>query len=325
MEQHKLKHHIYVFYGEEPYLIDCEVDKVLEKIPIQYDDFNKIRLKSFHYDIEEIRNIFETMPLLDPFKIVIIDNIDLSKANISAKKDFFEEFMQEINAMPDYLFLILKAQGSFFKGKFFKNIEKKSSIVNENKMSEKELKAFIEDYFKIYKKKIDKNSLSEYIYLVGYFDKQKNITLYDIMSDLEIFKNASETLITSDQIRMRFQNDVERNIFILLDHISSAKRTEAFKSYRDLLNGDTDPFHIFYLIVRQNRLLLALKLNRNIKYSDLGISQYELGKLKSKLNLWTIEKLFDNIRQAYAVEKFSKSTSVKIEELIEKYMLLILS
>lgn len=90
---------VYLFDSEEEFLNDTIIDQVRNKINIK--DFNFIELKASK-DIEEIKNSYETYPVMEEVKYIIWKDIDLSKNSIKEYQEILDVLIKDFESFPDF-------------------------------------------------------------------------------------------------------------------------------------------------------------------------------------------------------------------------------
>ncbi|WP_164995812.1 DNA polymerase III subunit delta [Miniphocaeibacter massiliensis] len=321
---------IFLFYGEEKYIIN-ELNESLinEKLNINYIDFNLIKIDSSKFSFNLINQNLETLPFFDESKIVIVDNLDLTKNSISSKNNEFELLTKYLDNIPTSSILIINSYNEkVFKGKLYKKIEKVGEIKNIKKLNSQELFNYI--YNKLVENKViaSKKVINYIIDKSAYLNKDLNKNLFDLNNELvKIYKNKKNSEVLAEDIDELFTNSFETNIFKLTDAISGKKSSEAMRIYFELINNSSDPFQIFYMVLRTLRNILIVKEceRLNIKASTASkkysISTYEINKIKSKLKYWKYNEIKRAFHLSYETEVELKSSSIKPELTIEKYIL----
>lgn len=327
MSDMKIK--IYLVYGEEKYLIDNFSSKIIDKnLKKEYLDFNYnfIDYKK-NMDFNIVSDNIETLPLFDNSRIVIINDLDLSKNGISLNKKFTEDLNNYLNKIPDHSILIINSYNDkVFKGKLYKNIEKIGKIINYNKLEYKELSTWIKNFFKENKLDISSDLVDYIIDKSAYLNKDLNKNLYDLNNELLKFNKFSGG-ISKGNIDSIFTSSFESNIFKLTDAVSHRDISKSLEIYSDILKNSDDPFRIFYMIVRLIRNILTVKESIRIKKRDIDISReysistFEIKKLKGVIKLWKYDNLKKAIHSAYKTEIMLKSTSIPSIEIVENYIL----
>ena len=323
---------VILLYGEEEYLINNYYDKLIdENLQLEYLDFNLSKFNFKGLDFNTIFNSLETLPLFDNKKIIVIDDMDLSKKGISSNGNFIDKLHEYLDKIPSSSLLILiYNSNSLFKGKLYKKINKIGTVKEFKKMEYPELKKYISEYLKRNEIIIKSKSVDYIIDKTAYFNKDSSINLYDLNNELSKLANKGKE-ITNDDIDILFTNSLENNIFKLTDAIIAKNISKSLKIYYELLQSSDDSFRIFYMIVRIIRNILTIKECSRLRVPDseitkkYSISFYEIKKVKPFTKKWKYDELRLAIHLAYSTEVDLKSSSLSSKKVIEKYILDILS
>lgn len=322
---------IILLYGDEEYLISNYYEKLVnENLKREYKDFNLSKFDFKGLDFNTVFSSLETLPLFDDTKIVVIDNIDLSKKGISSNSNIIDKLNDYIDKIPTSSILILKYNmNNPFKGKFYKKISKIGTVKEFKKMEYNELKKYISDYLNFNEIKIKSKSIDYIIDKTAYFNKDSNKNLYDLNNELsKLVKKDKE--ISNRDIDLLFADSLENNIFKLTDAIVEKNISKSLKIYYELLQSSDDSFRIFYMIIRLVRNMLTIKECTRLRIPDneitknYSISFYEIKKIRPFTKNWKYDELRLAIHLAYSTEVSLKSSSLNPKKIIEKYILDIL-
>ena len=163
---------IYLFDSKEEYLNTTIIEEAERLINIK--DFNLIKIKG-ETDFDTIKNSYETYPVMEDRKIIILRNIDLSKGGIKNYKDLTDHLTADIDNFPAYASLFIISDNPPFKGKFYKKLAKMDSVVKIARLDKNELKSFIGKKFTRANKKIKKSLIDDIINRFSYLNKDSEI------------------------------------------------------------------------------------------------------------------------------------------------------
>lgn len=322
---------IVLISGEENYL----KEDLLERIKKQYVDQS---LEDFNLDIIEgkavlfndLYEICETLPFMDKKRIVVVENLPMDRNSVSKINDFLEQLLNYFKTFPEFTFLVLVSVGKAYKGKFLKNAIKYMDHFEVSKLNQRELENFIKKSFNKSSIKIDQKGLKYFIENTMYLESEMKVTLYDVENEIIKLKNLNKSELTLLDIDQVLISSFESNIFRLTDAIGEKKRKNVLETYFRLMKSNSDPFHVFYMIIRQLRNLLYIKwaaLNRiplGEAKKSIGISEYEYKKLQGYLKNWSVDALQRGLHTAYEIEVQLKSTGADSEELFKNFIVKIL-
>lgn len=313
---------IYLFDSKEDYLNTTIIDLAKEKV--SFTDFNLVELKG-NVDVEAMKNAYETYPVMEDRKYIIWKDIDLSKNSLKEYEDLLTNLTGDIKNFPEYTTFLIFSDSSPFKGKFYKEVKKYGNIVNIDRLNKSELENFIGKRFVKAGKKIKKSMLAEIVQRFSYLDRDSDLDLFDIVNTVDkIIASSEDEIVKEKDVYDQLDQILNLNIFNLTDAISRKDLKLASTTYLNMVKRDEDLFMIFHMIIRQFRNIIGIKTlatnNKNDAYimKSIGISPYELRKVRGFINNFTYEELFDIHSRLFDMEVRQKSTDfdMKIELLL---------
>lgn len=308
---------IYLFDSKEDYLNTTIIDLAKEKV--SFADFNLIELKG-NVDVEAMKNAYETYPVMEDRKYIIWKDIDLSKNSLKEYEDLLTNLTGDIKNFPEYTTFLIFSDSSPFKGKFYKEVKKYGNIVTIDRLNKSELENFIGKRFVKARKKIKKSMLAEIVQRFSYLDRDSDLDLFDIVNTVDkIIASSEDEIVKEKDVYDQLDQILNLNIFNLTDAISRKDLKLASTTYLNMVKRDEDLFMIFHMIIRQFRNIIGittlLNNNKNDSYimKSIGISPYELRKVKGFINNFTYEELFDIHSRLFDMEVRQKSTDFDMQ------------
>lgn len=302
---------VYLFDSEEEFLTDTIIEEAKNQVSIP--DFNFIDLKGGE-DYEVIKNSIETLPVMEDRKIIILRNIDLSKTGIKNYKDLTDHLIADIDDFPAYASLFIISDKPPFKGKFYKKLAKMDSVVKIARLDKNELKSFIGKKFTRANKKIKKSLIDDIINRFSYLNKDSEIKLYDVSNTIDkIIANSSDEIVTTEDVKDQLNEILNLNIFNLTDALSTKDGKRSIEVYETMRKSGEDLFMVYHMIIRQVRNLIGIKSLSSRGFNDsfiqkaLGISPFELRKIKGFARNFSLEELFSLHDTLFDMEVRQKS------------------
>ena len=314
---------VYLFDSEEEFLNDTIIEQVRNKINIK--DFNFIELKASK-DIEEIKNSYETYPVMEEVKYIIWKDIDLSKNSIKDYQEILDVLIKDFESFPDFARLLIFSKNPPYKAsKFYKSIKKHGTIVEIDRLSQKELENFIGLRFQRNGKKIQRSLVREIVNRFSYLSRDSKIDLYEVVNTVDkIIANSRDQRVLEKDVFDQLDEVININIFNLLDALSKKNKKQASDLFLKMTHSGEDLFMIYHMIIRQIRNLIGIKSLQTRGYNDsflmknLGIGNFELKKLKNFAKNFILDELFDIHSRIFDMELRQKSQDfdMKMELLI---------
>lgn len=308
---------IYLFDSKEEYLNTTIIEEAERLINIK--DFNLIKIKG-ETDFETIKNSYETYPVMEDKKIIIWQNIDLSKDGVKNYNIILEKLAEDAKKFPSYATLLIFSDTTPFKGKFYKEISKNGTIVEIDRLNNNELRSFIGRRFIKNKKKISNTYIDEIINRFSYLAYNSEIDLFEIVNSVDkIISNSTDEIIKKEDIEDQLDQVLNLNIFNLTDAIASKNIKGAFKTLLLMEKSGEDLFMIYHMLIRQFRILTTVKSLSNQNFNDSfimkasKIGSFELRKAKANIKNYSMDSLIDINDRLMDMELRSKSESFEMK------------
>lgn len=308
---------VYLFDSKEEFLNDTIIEEVRNKVNVP--DFNLVEIKGSK-DVETIKNSYETYPVMEDKKYIIWRNIDLAKKSIKEYEGTLNVLAEDFKEFPDFATLLIFSDNPPFKGKFYKTVNKTGTVVEINRLNQKELESFIGKRFVRNGKKIQKSLVSEIVNRFSYLSKDSEIDLYEIVNVVDkIIASSSDDIVKSKDVFDHLDEVLNINIFNLTDAMSSKNSKDSIDIYLKMARANEDLFMIYHMIIRQIRNLIGVKslylngYNDTFIMKNLGIGSYELKKVKGFSRNFSLEELFDIHSRIFDMEYRQKSVDFDME------------
>ncbi len=252
----------YLLYGTEKYLIDKEIKNVISN-----NNFEDLNISKYDLEFNTIKEILEdakTVSLFDDNKLIIVDNASIFSR--TTKKiddvDLLEDYLKNNNSNTFIIFINHNEKVDSVK-KIFKNIKEHGKIKEFN--AEKNIVSNVKGMFDDYKISIELVEL-----LISRVGKNLEI-LYNEVEKLKIYKIDDKIITKEDIINLSIEN-VDIDIFKFVDDIINKNKSNAIKTYKELLKINEEPIKIIALISSKFRLMYQATLLAKKGYTEDDIS-----------------------------------------------------
>ncbi|MFO3715820.1 DNA polymerase III subunit delta [Anaerococcus cruorum] len=315
---------VYLFDSKEEFLNDTIIEEVKNKVSVP--DFNLIEIKGSK-DVETIKNSYETYPVMEDKKYIIWRNIDLSKNSIKEYESTLNVLAEDFKEFPDFATLLIFSDNPPFKGKFYKAVNKNGTVVEINRLNQRELESFIGKRFVRNGKKIQKSLVTEIVNRFSYLSKDSEIDLYEVVNVVDkIIASSDDKIVKAQDVFDQLDEVLNINIFNLTDAMSAKNSKDTIDIYLKMARANEDLFMIYHMVIRQIRNLIGVKslyvngYNDTFMMKNLGIGSYELKKVKGFSRNFSLTELFDIHSRIFDMEYRQKSVDFDME--IELLLLL---
>lgn len=315
---------VYLFDSKEEFLNDTIIEEVKNKVSVP--DFNLIEIKGSK-DVETIKNSYETYPVMEDKKYIIWRNIDLSKNSIKEYESTLNVLAEDFKEFPDFATLLIFSDNPPFKGKFYKAVNKNGTVVEINRLNQRELESFIGKRFVRNGKKIQKSLVTEIVNRFSYLSKDSEIDLYEVVNVVDkIIASSDNKIVKAQDVFDQLDEVLNINIFNLTDAMSAKNSKDTIDIYLKMARANEDLFMIYHMVIRQIRNLIGVKslyvngYNDTFMMKNLGIGSYELKKVKGFSRNFSLTELFAIHSRIFDMEYRQKSVDFDME--IELLLLL---
>lgn len=258
---------IYLLYGNMRFLINDEVNKIIDENKIE-----GLNISRYNFDnqiIDTLINDCETYSLFDDKKIIIVDNADIFKAknkevtetNFNSKK--LESYLLKPN--PDtILIFILNNEKIDQRKKVVNYIKKRGKIIefNQSLNNNSDVLKLFDGY------EIDNKTIN---YLIDKVGNEFGL-IYQECQKLKMYKFDSKTISIEDIDNCATEN-IDLNFFNFIENIISKNTEVALKQYYEMLKRKEHPQKIIVALSRQIRTMFQTRVLRRKGYSPNNIAE----------------------------------------------------
>jgi len=245
--------HIYLFYGEEKFLIQLYLQRMLEIIFEGQDKtMNLDRFDSETKDQEKILGSLETLPFFALKRVVLLEGLDLFNNKNKAKADAIAKKMDDVKETT-ICFIIEDAVDK--RTSLYKSIKENGFISEFLFQDEQELIQFVARELQKSNKKISTADARYFLETVGFELNTLNQEIKKLRDYL-----GNEEVVNKEDIDKVCTKHIEAKIFELVDAIGGKQREKAMLLYHDMLAVKEPESRILFMISRQMTLIYHAKL-----------------------------------------------------------------
>lgn len=254
---------VYLIYGEEPYFIDKEISKLVEK----FNDYEVVSYDMFENNISDALEDALMGSLFSSNKLIICKNSTFltgSKCDIEHKTDDLLKYLSMDS--DNVLALTVITDKLDTRKKVVKELNK-FNIIKIDKLKPYEFNKFVINYCKDNGYKINDSA-------VKLFLEKLTDNLYIITSELDkLFLYKDDNIITIDDIKLVTSKVVNTNIFDLVNAIVEKNIDKALEVYDDLMIINEEEIKLIVTLANQFRLIYQVKNMFKSGYTEFDISK----------------------------------------------------
>ncbi|MDQ2085940.1 DNA polymerase III subunit delta [Herbivorax sp. ANBcel31] len=304
---------LYIFYGEEEYLKKYYIEKI-EDIILKDDvtNLNKIVLDG-NAEVDKIIEACETMPVFSQQKLVVVKKSGKfnKKGGSKSKSSENDQLSKYLENVPPYTCLIFYEESIDKRLKIVGSIKKNGLLVEFSYSKQPDLVKWVIKVLKSYKKRIDLNTAS---YLVS-ISEPGMVEILNEIEKLVSFLGEKENVEIKD-IDKVCTKSIKSRIFDLVDAVAEKKINIALKLLNDMIMLKEPLPKILFMIARQLRLILQMKLlcndglDKKAACSKMKITPYVGNKIYSQARSLSTDKVKDGMKEAMELDLAIKTGKI---------------
>jgi DNA polymerase-3 subunit delta len=279
---------VYLIYGDEQLLLDEAVMRLKNSVAQEADlSFNYGQFFGDKDSVAAVIQAAETLPFMSHKRLVLVKDADkFASSDITVLTKYLGD-------PSPFTCLVLVAGDVKKTSPLYKAVEKKGQVFEYKLSSKNEYPNWVKKRFRSNGKFITDKAARFLIESVGY-------NLYRLNSEIEKISlfYTDEAGINEENISNLVCEFSEKNIFDMVDAIGKRDKNNAFLLLKCLMEkGNNPPQLIFFMIVRQFRLLLKTKSLLDRGLTDQAISKelkipfFVAKKYREQCRNFSLEKL----------------------------------
>ncbi len=293
---------IYLFYGEELYLIKYYLDRLLTALGGEIGDMNTNVFEGKDVSVGQIIDQAETMPFLAERRVILLRDTGLAKAGSDQLAEYLE------NPCESTVFLLWEKDVDE-RCKLVNVIKKQGMLVCIQKQDQSYLQTFIGGYLKKEGKMIAGTT-------ANYLLEKTGPDMVNLASELEklVAYTLDKNEITEEDVDAICSQTTEDRVFQMIDRILEKNRREALEMYYDLLALKVPPVKILVLLERRYMQLLQVKslreqgeVENNIQQRMKGLRPFQVRTLIRHAGMMTREEIRRGLELCGDIDESFKS------------------
>ena len=306
---------LYLFYGEEDYLKAYYSEKILRLLLTPEDEMmNCDVLEGDSATADAIIQSGQTLPFLAERRLVLVRD---SQAFKSGGREY-EALLSFFEQIPETTVLVFVEEQVDKRSRLFKAMTKYGQPEDCARLQGEDLVRWATRELKKQGKTIDGAAARFFVETVG----QDMNQLTREMEKLAALK-GQEPEITAGDIESICTASPQSNIFRMTDCIGNQKAGEALSIYKKLCQSNEPAYRIFYMIIRQFRLLYKAVVfaRENMPQAQmakaLGVPPFAVGSYVAQGRRFTPENLRGILSDLLDTDVAVKSGELSAEEAVE--------
>ncbi|GIM47344.1 hypothetical protein DNHGIG_28930 [Collibacillus ludicampi] len=255
---------LYLFYGSEQVLMQEVVEELIKRL-VPADSFNCLRFHCDETPIQAVVQEADSMPFMAERRLIIVENAFLFTGTKGTRVEHdltsLEKYLEQPAPFSTVVFLVY-ADKLDERKKITKLAMKRAKVVSFHTLKEHECRDWIEKQVKKRRGRITPDAINRLILYVG-----TNLQLLQTEIDkLCLYTDESE-VIDEDVVDLLAARTIEQDIFVFIDEVVRGRMERAIRLFYDLLKQKEAPVKLLFMITRQVRMMLQVKL-----YSQRGFA-----------------------------------------------------
>lgn len=310
---------LYLFYGEESYLLQKKVKFWKKSFQEKHGEYNLSVLDGIKEEANTIISECEAMPFLGEKRLVVIENLPPSiGAKIEEKK--VNALLRFVENPPETSVIVFVNSNPDKRTKFYKQLVKVATVEEFFPLVSEDLQNWVFGEIKLCGSKILPGA-------VPYLIEKTGNNLWSLHNEIEkLIAYADKKPISENDIDNLVTPFYDINVFKLTDYIGVKKTKEAISMLNKLVDGGNSSMQIFNLIIRQFRIFLQIEEMKNQApatiASSLKLHPFVVQNSLKQLKLFQKAELLKAYKELLSIDEKMKTGVIKISVNNENMFLL---
>ena len=308
---------VYLLYGEEAYLKRQYRDKLRSAMLPLEDTMNYACYEGKNTDIKAVIDLAETLPFFAERRVIVLEDTGFFKNATPELAEYLKE-------MPETTAMIFVENEVDKRGKLYKAVQSQGRAVELSRQDEVTLIRWILGSVKKEGKQVTEPTVRHFLNKVG-------TDMENIQKELEklFCYTLEKDSITIADVEEICTTQITSRIFEMVNAVADKKQRKALDYYYDLLALKEPPMRILFLLARQFKLLLEVKVLDGQGYarkeiaSKTGLHPFVVGKYQEQAKTFSEEALRGIMEESVEIEERVKTGNLAdtlgVELFIVKY------
>ena len=252
---------IYLFYGEDSYSVNQKYRHWRKEFEKKYGDMNVDIFEGKSLNAQELMNSADSMPFLSEKKLIIVHDFFRDGKENEQKK--IAEKVEEIN---DFcLMIFVENEKPDARTALYKKISKHGKIEEFHFVVGPKLNEWIQQEAR-------KKGLELGLKEIQMLAETVGPNLWQMKQEIDkLFLYNQKNKIDATVIEQLVSPNLSASVFKLTDYIGQKRSKESLKTLQNLIESSEDFIKIFFMIVRQFRLIIQIAdcLDQNLDKNEI--------------------------------------------------------
>ncbi len=316
LKQGTLNKNFLLLFGEEVHLKAHGKKELLKQIsPEQMPEFNIFEFEGKKYDLKDVDDAIEALPVMSDTKLLIFHNsmIFTASGSQSATQEYKQYWEKRLSDIPEHVYILFDEEKIDKRNSLYKKLLSEDAVVEFSYFSEEKMIRWTVQLFHTFGKTISPQNAK---YLIEITE-----------NGMTAVKREAEKLAAYTQDRERIAKAdidavvvpvIENRVFEMVDAILSKNLTVALARLNDLITLKEETVKIFVAISSSVEKILTVKLMAEQKMDRAqiieksGIAPFLVSKYLTLSAKYTRETIADLLTLCVSTdEKFKLSKGEK--------------
>lgn len=292
---------VYLLFGEEAYLKKQYKEKLRNAMISPDDNMNYAYFEGKGINVNEVIDLAETLPFFADRRLIILEDTGLFKTASPELADYLKE-------MPDTTAMIFVETEVDKRSKLYKAVQNNGRAVELGRQDENTLIRWVAGCIKREEKSVSENTIRYLLAKIG-------TDMENIQKELEkLFCYVMERdYITQEDIDEICTTQITNQIFDMVNAVADKKQKKALELYYDLLALKEPPMRILFLLTRQFKQLMEVKVMDKNGHAQkeiadkLGINPFVVRKFQAQAKSFAEKELRSILEDSVDTEECIKT------------------